>query len=165
MCNDNRQSMSPCIVQAYPCQYTRMIVVIFLNPFAILNMEYRFGNRVAADEYCSVLLLNRKLQMDGDTTLAELLGLETLDRRWLSPDGRNCTRRMESACPADIMSQATDDGLCVRWSLDGWVLAKETWDHLNEKSPAKAITMPMLKKKTHRLSNSRCFKKKTGSSS
>ena len=122
-----------------------MIVVFVLHPFTILNMEYRFGNRVAADEYCSVLLLNRKLHMDGDTTLAELLGLETLDRRWLSPDGRNCTRRMESACPANIMSQ-DEDGLCVRWSLDGWVLAKETWDHLNEKSPAKAITMPMLKK-------------------
>ena len=76
--------------------------------------------------------------MEGATILAELLGLDTLDRTFLSPDGRNCTARMESCCPA---SDHSDDGLCRGWTLAGWVLEAPSWDHLNAVSAPGVLTM------------------------
>ena len=112
------------------------------------------GNRTAADEYCSVLQMNRKLNMESATILAPFLGLPSLDRAFLSPDGRNCTALMESCCPA---SDHWDDGLCRGWTLAGWVLEPPSWVHLQ--THARISMFRALYKKMHRFSKSRCFQK------
>ena len=149
MYNDNHRSISPCIAQV------RTIVFLSSHPFVFLNMDYRSDLRIAADEYCSVLQLNRKLQMEGATIFAELLGVDIRDRTYLSPDGQDCTRRCESSLPG---SDFWDDGFCRGWTLAGWVLEPPSWNHLQ--TVARRDMFRALKKKMHRFSNSRCFQKK-----
>jgi hypothetical protein len=134
-----------------------VIVILFLHPSAVVNMYSLMdgcANRTAADEYCSVLQMNRKLNMEGATILASFIGLPSLDRAFLSPDGRNCTNLMELCQPAN---DHWDDGLCQGWTLDGWVLEPPSWRGLQ--TSARLSMFRALYKKIHRFSKSRCFQK------
>ena len=83
--------------------------------------------RIAANDYCSVLHLNRLFRMEGDTLLAEFLGVDVRDQKWIAPDGRDCSRMVEMSSIGGFSSQA--------WTFDGWILDDESMANLREEYP------------------------------
>ena len=111
-------------------------------------------DRISADEYCAVIQLNRALRMEGETLVAECLGLDTHDPKWIGPDGRDLTRLCELSSLGGFSSEKP-------WTFNGWVLDEESMAMLQEEYPEhfrSSVDRPMpkqkLKKKLHRIARS-----------
>ena len=76
---------------------------------------YPDGARMSADEYCSVLHLNRRVRMEGSTLFAEFIGLHRRDIKWIAPDGFDFTEMVDLSVLDGIYYQPN-------WSLAGWIL-------------------------------------------
>ena len=73
------------------------------------------GARRSADEFCSVIHLNRRLRMEGSTILAEFIGHHRRDCRAIAPDGFDFTEIVGLSVLGCIHYQPG-------WTLDGWIL-------------------------------------------
>ena len=76
---------------------------------------YRSNAQIAADEYASAIQTNRKIGTEGNTVIAQFLGLFEKDEKWISPDGRDMT----GLCNASDRGGFESEG---PWTLNGWTL-------------------------------------------
>ena len=93
----------------------------------IAAMAYRRNARIAADEYCSAIQLNRLFGMEGSTLISECLGLFETELNWIAPDGRYCT----------VLCNRSDLGGfdSLEWTLDGWILSDHSMAQLRAEFP------------------------------
>ena len=98
-------------------------------------MAYRSGARICADEYCCIIHLDRRFNIEGNGSgvdallaMAQFLDLDTRDMKWLSPDGRDCTL----LCSMSMLGgfDSSQD-----WTLNGWVLSEESMAKLRAEFP------------------------------
>ena len=85
-------------------------------------MDYRSYDRIAADEYCSAIELNRRIGVEGSTVISRFLGLHQQDLNSVAPDGRDCTELCNRSAIGGF------DGQC--WTINGWVLSDESMAQL-----------------------------------
>ena len=111
-------------------------------------------DRISADEYCAVIQLNRALRMEGETLMAEFLGLDRADPKWIGPDGRDLTRLCELSSLGGFSAEKP-------WTFNGWVLDDESMAILQEEYPEhfrssvdRPMPKPKLKKRLHRMARS-----------
>ena len=103
-------------------------------------MAYRTSARIAADDYCSSIQLNRHLGIDGSTLIAECLGCDQRDVTWLAPDGRDFTGLCDRSATGGFDSREP-------WTLSGWILSVESMNKLKVESqdqfakPLKGVSM------------------------
>ena len=76
-----------------------------------------------ADDYCSVIQLNRHIGVESNTLLAQFLGVDCRDQKWWAPDGRDCTVLCEMSDLGGFDSRQD-------WTLDGWILSDRSMDML-----------------------------------
>ena len=92
-------------------------------------MAYRSSVRIAADDYCSSIQLNRHFGMDGNTLIAECLGCSERDDTWIAPDGRDCTGLCDRSATGGFDSREP-------WTLSGWILSVESMNKLKAEFPS-----------------------------
>ena len=84
-------------------------------------------DRITADEFCSVIDLNKELEMECSILLAQLLGLDAYDPQWIDRDGRNCT---------EMCSLSSEGGFSSNeWTQKGWILDDASMEILREDFP------------------------------
>ena len=110
---------------------TPIILAIFgfTLPIMALTSPLRNLDRVTADEFCSVIHLNKELKMEGSILLAQFLGLDAYDPQWIDRDGRNCTRMCNFSSIGGFSSN--------EWTFKGWILDDYSMDILREEFPHK----------------------------
>ena len=89
-------------------------------------MAYRRNARIAADEYCSAIELNRLFRMEGSIVLPMFLGCDERDDRWIAPDGRDLT---------DLCNRSDYCFDSHEWTTDGWVLSEISMARLRAEFP------------------------------
>ena len=89
-------------------------------------MAYRRNARIAADEYCSAIELNRLFRMEGSIVLPMFLGCDERDDRWIAPDGRDLT---------DLCNRSDYCFDSHEWRTDGWVLTEKSMARLRAEFP------------------------------
>lgn len=90
-------------------------------------MDYRSPARIAADEYCSVIELNRCFGSPGNELIARCFGLDDRDVKWVAPDGRDMTALCDRSALGGFDSTA--------WTLNGWVLSDRSMAMLRAEFP------------------------------
>ena len=92
-------------------------------------MAYRRNARIAADEYCSAVQINRHIGTECSTLISEFLGLDLRDDKWIAPDGRDCT------VLCNIMSDMGGFDSIHSWTLGGWILSDQSMVQLRAEFP------------------------------
>ena len=118
---------------------TPIILAIFCFTLASMAIMIRNLNQITADEFCSVIHLNKELKMEGSILLAQFLGLDARDPQWIDSDGRNCTRMCNFSSIGGFSSN--------EWTFKGWILDDYSIDILREEFPHKfpSADRPMKK--------------------
>ena len=90
---------------------------------------YRSAERIAADEFCSVMQL-RVFLGRGDLVKEEIgkcLGLDERDLGWISPAGEDLTALCNSSSNGGFSSS--------HWTIHGWILDEDSMAKLRDEFP------------------------------
>ena len=90
-------------------------------------IAYRSDATIAADEFCSAILVRRIVGTENSTLIGKFLGLDLLDVKWIAPDGRDCTVLCDRSDMGGFDSQA--------WTIDGWALSDQSMAELRAEFP------------------------------
>ena len=91
-------------------------------------MDYRSSARIAADEYSSTIELNRHFGTGGSTLIANFLGLDNRDDKWIAPDGQDLTMLCDMSATGGFDSREA-------WTVNGWILSAESMNKLKAEFP------------------------------
>ena len=94
-----------------------------------MSSGFRTADRIAADEFCSVMHL-RVFLGRGDLVKEEIgrcLGFDERDLRWVSPSGEDLTRLCDSSSIGGFSSSC--------WTIRGWVLDESSMAKLRDEFP------------------------------
>ena len=106
---------------------TPIILAIFGFTLASMAIILRSIEQITADEFASVIHLNKELKMEGDLLLHRFLGHDVHDPQWIDRDGRNCTEMCELSSNGGFSSS--------EWTQKGWILDDASMELLREEYP------------------------------
>ena len=93
---------------------TPIILAIFGFTLASMAIIIRSLEQITADEFASVIHLNKELKMEGCLLLHRYLGHDVYDPQWIDRDGRNCTEMCSLSSNGRFSSN--------EWTQKGWIL-------------------------------------------
>ena len=106
---------------------TPIILAIFGSTLASMAIIIRSLEQITADEFASVIHLNKELKMEGDLLLHRFLGHDVHDPQWIDRNGRNFTAMCERSSLGGFSSN--------EWTQKGWILDDASMEILREEFP------------------------------